>query len=75
MGDTAPILSARGLDKSIGEMAKWKGVDLEVRAKGLVLVVGRSGAGKSTLLRCCSRLEEPGSGSIHVEGVDILAPA
>src|SRR2546422_8453232 len=33
-----------------------------------------SGAGKSTLLRCCNRLEEPTSGSIQVEGVDILAP-
>ncbi|HET7668903.1 MAG TPA: amino acid ABC transporter ATP-binding protein, partial [Burkholderiales bacterium] len=30
--------------------------------------------GKSTLLRCCNRLEEPSSGSIRVEGVDIMAP-
>jgi polar amino acid transport system ATP-binding protein len=38
-----------------------------------VFVIGPSGSGKSTLLRCCNRLEEPSSGSIRVEGVDILA--
>jgi polar amino acid transport system ATP-binding protein len=39
-----------------------------------VFVIGPSGAGKSTLLRCCNRLEEPTSGSIRVEGIDIMAP-
>jgi ABC-type polar amino acid transport system ATPase subunit len=29
--------------------------------------------GKSTLLRCCNRLEEPTSGSIRIDGVDLLA--
>src|SRR5439155_472371 len=51
-----------------------KGVDLRVDPGELVFVIGPSGAGKSTLLRCCNRLEEPTSGSIKVEGVDILAP-
>jgi polar amino acid transport system ATP-binding protein len=39
-----------------------------------VFVIGPSGSGKSTLLRCCNRLEEPTSGSIRVEGIDIMAP-
>ncbi|HXM80529.1 MAG TPA: amino acid ABC transporter ATP-binding protein [Burkholderiales bacterium] len=51
-----------------------KGVDLKVNPRELVFVIGPSGSGKSTLLRCCNRLEEPTSGSIKVEGVDILAP-
>ena len=63
-----------GLRKSFGQLEVLKGVDLKVRPRELVFVIGPSGSGKSTLLRCCNRLEEPSAGSIRVEGVDILAP-
>ena len=36
--------------------------------------MGPSGSGKSTFLRCLNRLEEPSSGHIYIEGIDILAP-
>jgi polar amino acid transport system ATP-binding protein len=68
------ILDVAGLHKSFGTLEVLKGVDLKVAARELVFVIGPSGSGKSTLLRCCNRLEEPSSGSIRVEGVDILAP-
>jgi len=68
------ILEVAGLHKSFGELEVLKGIDLKVAARELVFVIGPSGSGKSTLLRCCNRLEEPTSGSIRVEGVDILAP-
>jgi polar amino acid transport system ATP-binding protein len=68
------ILEVAALRKSFGQLEVLKGVDLQVRARELVFVIGPSGSGKSTLLRCCNRLEEPTSGSIRVEGVDILAP-
>ena len=68
MSDTTPILSVRGLHKSFGALAVLKGVDLEVRPKELVFVIGPSGSGKSTSLRCCNRFEEPGSARIRVEG-------
>jgi polar amino acid transport system ATP-binding protein len=68
------ILDVTALHKSFGELEVLKGVDLRVAARELVFVIGPSGSGKSTLLRCCNRLEEPSSGSIRVEGVDILRP-
>ncbi len=68
------ILDVAGLRKSFRHLEVLKGIDLQVRQRELVFVIGPSGSGKSTLLRCCNRLEEPSSGSIRVEGVDILAP-
>jgi polar amino acid transport system ATP-binding protein len=68
------ILDVAALHKAFGHLEVLKGIDLKVNPRELVFVIGPSGAGKSTLLRCCNRLEEPTSGSIKVEGVDILAP-
>jgi ABC-type polar amino acid transport system ATPase subunit len=68
------ILDVSALHKSFGALEVLKGIDLKVRERELVFVIGPSGSGKSTLLRCCNRLEEPTSGSIRVEGIDIMAP-
>jgi polar amino acid transport system ATP-binding protein len=68
------ILDVTALHKSFGPLEVLKGIDLKVRERELVFVIGPSGSGKSTLLRCCNRLEEPTSGSIRVEGIDIMAP-
>jgi polar amino acid transport system ATP-binding protein len=68
------ILDVAGLYKSFGDLEVLKGIDLKVAERELVFVIGPSGSGKSTLLRCCNRLEEPTSGSIRVEGIDIMAP-
>ena len=71
---TAPsILEVRDLHKRFGEIEVLKGVDLVVAPQELVFLIGPSGSGKSTLLRCCNRLEEPTSGAIKVDGVDLLA--
>ena len=63
-----------GLCKSFGTLQVLKGIDLQVLPRELIFIIGPSGSGKSTLLRFCNRLEEPTSGSIRIEGVDILAP-
>ncbi len=67
------VLEARGLRKSFGGQEVLKGVDLAVRERELVFVIGPSGSGKSTLLRCCNRLEEPDGGHVLVGGVDLMA--
>ena len=68
-----PILDIVGLHKSFGHTEVLRGIDLQVRPRELVFVIGPSGSGKSTLLRCCNRLEEPSAGSIKVGGIDIMA--
>jgi ABC-type polar amino acid transport system ATPase subunit len=68
------VVEARGVHKHYGALHVLKGVDLRVAERELVFVIGPSGSGKSTLLRCLNRLEEPTSGSIVVDGVDLLDP-
>jgi ABC-type polar amino acid transport system ATPase subunit len=69
---TRPIVDARAIHKHFGALHVLKGVDLAVAERELVFVIGPSGSGKSTLLRCLNRLEEPQSGSIIVDGIDLL---
>ena len=68
------ILDVRGLRKSFGTHEVLRGIDLAVAPQELVFMIGPSGSGKSTFLRCLNRLEEPSSGSIVVDGVDMMAP-
>ena len=68
----SPIVEARGIHKHFGALHVLKGVDLVLAERELVFVIGPSGSGKSTLLRCLNRLEAPSSGSVVVDGVDLL---
>ena len=68
----APIVEARGIHKHFGPAHVLRGVDLAVVERELVFIIGPSGSGKSTFLRCLNRLEEPSSGSITVDGMDLL---
>src|SRR5947209_9633509 len=70
----APILDVRALWKYFGTHAVLRGIDLAVLPQELVFIIGPSGSGKSTFLRCLNRLEEPSSGSVRVDGVDMMAP-
>lgn len=69
-----PAIDIRNLHKYFGKNEVLKGIDFHVDQGEVVCVVGPSGSGKSTLLRCVNRLEEPTSGTIVVEGVDITDP-
>ena len=62
------------LHKYFGDLEVLKGIDFQVGHGEVVCVIGPSGSGKSTLLRCVNRLEEPTSGRIIVEGIDITDP-
>ncbi|AIY19878.2 amino acid ABC transporter ATP-binding protein [Pimelobacter simplex] len=70
-GAPVPAIQVRGLHKHYGRHEVLQGIDFQVDAGQVVCVIGPSGSGKSTLLRCVNRLEEPTSGEILIEGIDI----
>jgi polar amino acid transport system ATP-binding protein len=57
--------------KSFGDLVVLDGIDLEVSAGDVLVVIGPSGSGKSTLLRCVNLLEPVDSGRIFLEGEEI----
>ena len=63
------MINIKGLCKSYGDVHVLKGIDLDIREKEVVVIIGPSGSGKSTLLRCMNYLEEPTKGSVSVDGI------
>jgi ABC-type polar amino acid transport system ATPase subunit len=62
------------LEKYFKDLHVLKGINTKITRSEVVAVMGPSGSGKSTFLRCLNRLEEPSSGHIFIEGVDIMTP-
>ncbi|EMJ6444610.1 MULTISPECIES: amino acid ABC transporter ATP-binding protein [Bacillus] len=62
------MIQVRNLVKSFGSLDVLKGIDLEVKEKEVVVLIGASGSGKSTLLRCLNFLEMYDEGEIHLQG-------
>ena len=54
-----------------GTLHALNGVSQEIRKGEVVVIVGPSGSGKSTFLRSLNMLEEPSSGKIYFDGVDL----
>ncbi|MDB6452928.1 amino acid ABC transporter ATP-binding protein [Falsirhodobacter sp. 20TX0035] len=67
-----PMLEVAALEKRFGDTTVLRNINLKVGRGELVFVIGPSGSGKSTMLRCCNRLEEPTSGSILIDGKNIM---
>ena len=65
---SAPLVHVRGLVKSFGSHRVLEGVDLDVAAGEVVVLLGPSGSGKSTLLRCLNHLERPDAGFVQLGG-------
>ena len=64
------MVETKGITKSFGSLQVLKGIDLSIRAKEIVAIVGPSGAGKTTLLQIIGTLDRPQSGTIMVNGID-----
>jgi phosphonate transport system ATP-binding protein len=65
------MLSIEGLSRRFGSKTAVDNVSLKIESGRFVGVIGRSGAGKSTLLRMINRLEQPTSGRIRFNDVDV----
>jgi polar amino acid transport system ATP-binding protein len=63
-----PLVSARNLHKEFHGRKVMDGVDFDVAAGEVAVVIGKSGSGKSTLLRVIAGLEEPEQGEVTVAG-------
>ena len=69
--EPASLVTARNVHKSYGDNEVLKGIDLDVKASEVVVILGPSGSGKSTFLRCINHLEDIDRGSIMVGGEQI----
>ncbi|WP_296259984.1 MULTISPECIES: methionine ABC transporter ATP-binding protein [unclassified Pseudomonas] len=56
-----------------GPVAALQGIDLDIQRGEVFGIIGRSGAGKSSLIRTINRLEQPSSGRVLIDQVDIAA--
>jgi len=64
------MIKTTGITKSFGELRVLKGIDIEIKEKEVVSIVGASGAGKTTLLQIIGTLDKPDSGTITYNGTD-----
>ena len=69
------VLSVQGVVKRFGDNMVLRGLDLDVHAHEVVVLLGASGSGKSTLLRCANLLERVDDGQIFLSGEDITDPS
>lgn len=69
--DEDVVIKVSDLKKSYGKVCALDGISEEIKRGEVVVVIGPSGSGKSTFLRSLNLLEEPSSGKIYFEGVDI----
>lgn len=69
------MIIVRNLTKKFGNVEVLKDINTEIQKGEIISIIGASGGGKSTFLRCLNLLEQPTSGEIIVNGVNILDPA
>ena len=65
------IIKCVGVNKWYGEYHALRDINMGVKEREVVVVIGPSGSGKSTLIRCMNRLEEHQEGQIIVDGMEL----
>ena len=65
------MIEIKNIVKSYGELKVLKGIDLTIKEKEIVTIVGASGAGKSTLLHILGTLDTPDEGELLYDSVNI----
>ena len=65
------MIKLENVHKSFGKNEVLKGINLHIKQGQVVVIIGPSGSGKSTVLRTMNYLEEPTSGKVIVDGMDL----
>ncbi len=65
------MIAFHNVAKSIGDVSIIKGMDLQIEAGELFVLIGPSGCGKTTTMKMINRLIEPSAGRIDINGADI----
>lgn len=65
---TTPMIEARGVRKSFGNVEVLRGISMTVQHGEVACLIGPSGSGKSTFLRCINHLESHDAGELLVDG-------
>lgn len=66
------MITVRNLSKKFGDLTVLKDINVDIKKGEVVSIIGPSGTGKSTFLRCLNLLDMPTTGSIIIDGKDIL---
>ncbi len=66
------VIVVKDLKKSFGDFVVFNGISTVVHRGEVLCIIGPSGSGKSTFLRCLNALETPDSGSIKIDGKELL---
>ncbi len=67
------MIQAKAIEKSFGSLKVLKGIDFSAGNAEVVSIMGASGAGKSTLLQILGTLSTPDSGSLAIDGIEVLS--
>lgn len=70
-----PAIAAEGLTKRFGQVRALEGVGFEVRAGGVLGLLGPNGSGKTTTVRILATLLAPDGGRARVAGLDVVRQA
>ncbi len=65
------IIQCVDMNKWFGDFHVLKEINMSVKEREVVVVIGPSGSGKSTLIRCMNRLEEHQEGQIIIDGIEL----
>ena len=65
------VIETKKLTKSYGSLVVLDSIDEVIREGEKVAIIGPSGSGKSTFLRCLNCMEDPTSGAVYFDGVNI----
>src|ERR1700757_5008245 len=69
---TSPLLAVRDVSVAFGGIIALNGISFDLHQGQILGLIGPNGAGKTTLFNCLSRLYQPSSGDILMEGQSIL---